>query len=475
MKAERITIRNRGIQIAMIAAITVGILFAIRMAIILEISRDVYVMANSVLSIAMLMLELTLMLGVTFNSYQDAKFTRIFTLMTLIAFLSTFCGLFFYEAWGLTEYSEAIRVMYLLNYGIASTYYGAFRLYIRALDRRKDKSRVLDFVIWIDVLIYAAIMISDIFLKKICTVEAGVPAFEGVANRIGGLLWITIFLTTLICIIRADLTRKEKWSLMICVIIPVSIAAITMFASESSWLSRLNSIEDFALILFLYLTFFNVYQERGRMLLVKEKELMQSKLNTTILQANPHFIYNTLGSIEYFCDRDPATAKKMLDDFTKYLRSNSANLANRPLIPFLEELENLKAYLRIEMIRFPNLRVEIDIPVDNFSVPCLSVQPLVENAIKHGIGKRRGKAGTVTVRTTEAADFWRIEIIDDGVGYAGIPLDGRAHIGIENVRGRLAILCGGTLAITGTEGRGTVAEIRIPKKRKETVYDSTLR
>ena len=165
----------------------------------------------------------------------------------------------------------------------------------------------------------------------------------------------------------------------------------------------------------------------------------------------------------------------MLDDFTKYLRSNSANLTNRLLIPFREELENLNAYLRIEMIRFPNLRVEYDIGAEDFSVPCLSVQPLVENAVRHGIGKRRGKAGTVTIKTAEDSDFWQIIIQDDGVGYTGIPQDGKTHIGIENVRQRLAILCGGTLTITGTEGQGTVAEMRIPKERKENYNDSSLR
>ena len=221
--------------------------------------------------------------------------------------------------------------------------------------------------------------------------------------------------------------------------------------------------------------FFNVYQERGRKLLVQGKELAQSKLNTTILQANPHFVYNTLGSIEYFCDTDPATAKKMIDDFTKYLRSNSANLTNHPMIPFREELENLNAYLRIEMVRFPNLIVEYDIDAEDFSIPCLSIQPLVENAIKHGIGKRDGEEGTVTIRTTEMPDFWQIFIIDDGIGYSGIPQDGRAHIGIENVRQRLAFLCGGTLTVEGSAGQGTVCEIRIPKERKENSDDSSLR
>ena len=228
-------------------------------------------------------------------------------------------------------------------------------------------------------------------------------------------------------------------------------------------------------MLSLYLAFFNVYQERGRRLLVQGKELTQSKLNATILQANPHFVYNTLASIEYFCDTDPAAAKKMLDDFTKYLRASSANLTNHPMIPFREELENLNAYLRIEMVRFPNLIVEYDIDAEDFFVPCLSIQPLVENAIKHGIGKRVGEEGTITIRTAEMPGFWQIFIIDDGIGYLGTPQDGRAHIGIENVRQRLAFLCGGTLSVTGSEGQGTVCEIRIPKERKENSDDSSLR
>ena len=165
----------------------------------------------------------------------------------------------------------------------------------------------------------------------------------------------------------------------------------------------------------------------------------------------------------------------MIGDFTKYLRSNSANLTNRPMIPFREELENLSAYLRIEMVRFPNLIVEYDIDAQDFFVPCLSIQPLVENAIKHGVGKRDGEEGTVIVRTSETPDCWQIFIMDDGVGYSGTPQDGRPHIGIENVRQRLAFLCGGILTVTGKKGQGTVAEIRIPKGREENSNDSALR
>ena len=477
MKTERIQTKQRGVYIAILIVMAACIVFAIRMAFQLNVLRDALVMANSVLGIAVLMLGMALMANIAFSGNQDAKFARVFTLMTITDFLSIFCDVFTYEAYGLAEYSGSARVMYMFSYIIGSIYYIFLLKYIFVLDNRKERSKG-----WLGVagiiLLYCLLMIADIFLGILCKAEAGIVYFSDLGNTVGYVFWPILYILFFIFIFTFDLSVREKWSLASCLLIPGTVVFLPFFfsfAENDVWAVRLSSIEDFGLILSLYLAFFSVYQERGKLLLVKEKELVKSRLNTAILQANPHFVYNTLASIEYFCDTDPATAKKMLDDFTKYLRSNSANLTNRLLIPFREELENLNAYLRIEMIRFPNMRVEYDIGAEDFSVPCLSVQPLVENAVRHGIGKRRGKAGTVTIKTAETSDFWTIMIMADGVGYTGTPQDGKAHIGIENVRQRLAILCGGTLTVTGTEGQGTIAEMRIPKEGKENYNESSLR
>ena len=477
MKTERIQTKQRGVYIAILIAMAAGIVFAIRMAFQLDLLRDAYVLANSVLGIAVLVLGMALMANIAFSGNQDARLARVFTLMTGMDFLSIFCDVFTYEAYGLAEFSGSARVMYLLAYIIGSIYYVFLLRYILMLDNRKERSKG-----WLGVagfiLLYCLMMIADIFLGVLCKAEAGVVSFSDLGNTVGYLFWPILYILFFIFIFTSDLPAGEKWSLVSCLFIPGAVVFLPFlfsFAENGVWTLRLSCIEDFAMILSLYLAFFSVYQERGRLLLAKEAELVKSRLNTAILQANPHFVYNTLASIEYFCDTDPATAKDMLDDFTKYLRSNSANLTNRLMIPFREELENLNAYLRIELIRFQNLRVEYDIGAEDFSVPCLSVQPLVENAVRHGIGKRRGKAGTVTIKTAEDSDFWQIIIQDDGVGYTGTPQDGKAHIGIENVRQRLAILCGGTLTITGTEGQGTIAEMRIPKERKENYNESSLR
>ena len=477
MKKERIQIKQRGVYIALLIVMVAAIGFTIRMAFRLNVLRDSFTMANSVLGVAVLVLGMVLMANIAFSGNQDAKFARVFTLMTITDFLSIFCDVFTYEAYGLAEFSGSARIMYMLSYIIGSIYYIFLLKYILMLDNRKERSKG-----WLGVagfiLLYCLMMIADVFLNVLCKAEAGIVFFSDLGITIGYLFWPILYTLFFIFIFTSDLLTGEKWSLISCLFIPgfvVFLPFLFSFAENGAWALRLSCIEDFGLILSLYLAFFSVYQERGRLLLVKEKELVKSRLNTAVLQANPHFVYNTLASIEYFCDTDPATAKKLLDDFTKYLRSNSANLTNRLMIPFREELENLNAYLRIELIRFQNLRVEYDIAAEDFFVPCLSVQPLVENAVRHGIGKRRGNAGTVTIRTAETPDFWQIIILDDGVGYTGTPQDGKAHIGIENVRQRLAILCGGTLTITGTEGQGTVAEMRIPKERKENYNDSSLR
>lgn len=474
MNTERILKKQRSIHIAILIAMAVGTLFVVYMAFVFNISRDIYVMANSVLGIAVLAFELLLIIGISFSDYEDEKITWSFPLMTFFAFLSTFCSLFTYEAYALAEYSELIRVMYLLAYCAGSMHYGFVWSYIRALDDRKEKSKAWNHALWSILILYNLLIIADIFLGLSSKAEAGSVSVSLEGEIFGAVVWLTLYIVLLIYLFCADLSKKERNSLVCCLGIPIFITFVTYFSKGFGIFLSLDCIYDFTLVLSLYLAFFNVYQERGRKLLIQGEELTQSKLNTMILQANPHFVYNALGSIEYFCDTDPATAKKMLDDFTKYLRSNSANLTSRPLISFREELENLNAYLRIEMIRFPNLIVEYDINAKNFFLPCLSIQPLVENAIKHGIRKCDGE-GTVIVKTAETPDFWQIIIADDGAGYSGTPQDDRPHIGIENVRQRLALLCGGTLTVTGSEGQGTVAEIHIPKERKENSNDSSLR
>lgn len=196
-----------------------------------------------------------------------------------------------------------------------------------------------------------------------------------------------------------------------------------------------------------------------------ERELEESRISAMLSQLQPHFLYNVLNSIYQLCEVDPKTAQDAIEKFSDYLRSNMASLEEKKLIPFEEEYNHIKTYLSLERIRFPNkLQVVEDIQAANFKVPPLTVQVLVENAVKHGITKKRG-GGTVTIATREEPDCWRITVSDDGKGFDPdrCGQDGRVHLGLRNARERLQAMAGGTLTVTSAPGQGTQAVIRIPK------------
>lgn len=188
----------------------------------------------------------------------------------------------------------------------------------------------------------------------------------------------------------------------------------------------------------------------------------QQRIKIMMSQIRPHFLYNTLSSIQALCLTDPEKAFDVTEKFGTYLRQNIDSLDRPELIPFEKELEHTRVYSEIEMIRFPSIRMEYDTPDTGFMIPALTVQPLVENAIRHGV--RSVENGLVRVSSKKAGGFHEIVISDNGKGFdaaAAENADG-THIGIRNVRERLASLCCGTMTIESAENAGTKITIRIP-------------
>ena len=198
----------------------------------------------------------------------------------------------------------------------------------------------------------------------------------------------------------------------------------------------------------------------------QEKELLESRVSIMLSQIQPHFLYNALSSIRQLCESDPEAAQTAIEDFARYLRGNLDSIKRSTPVPFTKELEHIQIYLSLEKMRFEDdLRVVWDVEADGFMLPALTVQPLVENAVKYGVGKKPG-GGTVTISTKELPDRYTVTVQDDGVGYDPNKTqdDGRTHIGIDNVRSRLSSMCGGELSIESTPGQGTTAVITIPKE-----------
>ncbi len=211
-----------------------------------------------------------------------------------------------------------------------------------------------------------------------------------------------------------------------------------------------------------------IYQSEMKIKLrTSELELERSKRQLTISQIQPHFMYNSLTSIIYLCDKDTQKTKNALIDFSKFLRKNLEAMSRKNLVTIKEELEHTKVYLSLEKLRFEDeLNIELDIKDNDFMLPMLTIQPIVENAVKHGINRSESGCGTVWISTEETEDSHKIVIKDDGAGFEIDSLKelGENHIGISNVRKRLADECGGELIIKSAPDEGTECTILIPKE-----------
>ena len=181
-----------------------------------------------------------------------------------------------------------------------------------------------------------------------------------------------------------------------------------------------------------------------------------------VSQIQPHFIFNTLSTIQALCRIDPDKAFDTIEKFGTYLRMNLESLGQPTLIPFQKELEHSRIYAEIEMLRYPEIHIVYDIRDDDFELPALSVQPMVENAIRHGV---RGKyGGEVIVSSFEENGEHIVTIRDNGRGFDpdAVTDTEECHIGIRNVRERIETMCQGSMRIESERWKGTVVTITIP-------------
>ena len=199
-----------------------------------------------------------------------------------------------------------------------------------------------------------------------------------------------------------------------------------------------------------------------------QHELLQMRISIMVSQIQPHFLYNSLTSIAQLCEKNPSQAKKATIEFADYMRHNMNSLKDEKPVPFENELAHLKTYLSLEKMRFgDDLNIVFDIKTTDFLIPSLAIQPLVENAVKHGVGMKED-GGTVTIATEEFENHFEITVSDDGVGFdVSVPKnDGRAHVGMENVKNRLSTMCNATIETKSVLGEGTTVKIIIPKEEE---------
>lgn len=221
---------------------------------------------------------------------------------------------------------------------------------------------------------------------------------------------------------------------------------------------------DLGIFLALVIIYANVQIEERLEFMQSKIQLANAQSEVMLSQIQPHFLYNSLATISALCDFDPLLAQNATDRFAAYLRMNIYSIKCKENIPFEKELDHIQTYLWLEQLRFENrLRVDYKIKFTKFSVPPLSIQPLVENAVKHGLCKKP-EGGIITLITQKRKEFCEIIIKDNGVGFNEELLftDENIHIGLKSSKERIESILHGTMKIDSKIGIGTSILIRFP-------------
>ncbi|MBR1714405.1 MAG: histidine kinase [Treponema sp.] len=303
--------------------------------------------------------------------------------------------------------------------------------------------------------VFSVTIVLNVFFKFYFFVdETTGEYFRGPLYEVHLMFVFTAFLIVMPCVA----TKKANWHIksafMIINVAPYIAAFIQVMVQGLS-------VTYIGVLVAIIIVYVNV-----QVTLRRKLEIIQNQV--LVAQIQPHFLFNTFATIQALCRRDADLAAKTINNFSKYLRGN-IRLQNMELVPFSEELNHIKVYTDIEKMRFPNISVEFELENDEVRIPFLSIEPLVENSIKHGI---RGKnQGFVKIHTYFDEKNHIIEVVDNGTGFdakkilSEIESEKSEHIGLKNVKDRIESMCNGKMKIESQIGVGTKITVRIPKKQ----------
>jgi LytS/YehU family sensor histidine kinase len=244
-------------------------------------------------------------------------------------------------------------------------------------------------------------------------------------------------------------------------------SVITVIGEEVGFARGLTETVTAAemIIYYFFLTAIN-YSEAQESAYKSRIELEQQRNKLLVAQIQPHFIFNSLVTIQSLCYTDGEAAAEYIDVFGDYLRANIDSLSSDELISFESELDHINHYVTLEKASTDvDFTIIYELHIRKFNIPPLTIQPIVENAIKHGALTRRDGSGIVKIKTEEQDGSIIITVTDNGAGKnAALTEKQKQHrsVGIENARQRLELQCGGTLEVEISDS-GARSVIIIPK------------
>lgn len=414
-----------------------------------------HVIANlSAIPIAVLLLAL--LLTVWLDAYLSAERKRVMVIIVALVF-SLILQNYWDDRLSLAKAYNALRIpVSVYGYAVRPVILVMF-LYIV---KPRGRYRVAWAMVGANAAVYMTAFFSNIAFYFSSNGHFHAGPLRHTSTLVSAVLYAWLFLLSMRQL--RPSVRKETW-------IPILVTALTAGAaimdftvafSEQpvSYLTMAIAISCVFYYIWLHLQFVREHEDA----LVTGQRVQQM-----LSQIKPHFLHNALTLIIDLCDTAPQKAKEATVEFSRYLRGNMESIDRTGPISFEKELEHTKLYLDIEQMRFAgDLRVRYDIACTGFSLPALTVEPLAENAVRHGVREKPDGRGTVVIATRETPDGYEITVTDDGPGFDPdrLPEDGQMHVGIANVRERLRQIVDGSLEYRSAPGEGTAAIIRIPKQ-----------
>ena len=422
-----------------------------------HISAETIIFSNVAAGLVTLLGLSMLALAHSLGNSSDKVSARIFMGMIVLVYLGVICDNLSWALEG-TEHTAANYILNMCAYIIMPFVLVLFwsyqsRVFLDDFERSKKIKLIINVAAVVDILnIIAGTVTGYLFYIS----EDGMYC-EG-----NGYFTIFIYpIITVICCVYENVRRKlplqKKISLLAFGVTPVIALGFVMFVPDYSTIY----VAFFVDLILVYGTV-QVQKEqelakKNALIAERDKELSQQETQIMISQIQPHFLYNTLTAIYTLCDTDTALAQKTIQNFSTYLRTNMDSIGTKAPIPFEKELNHTNIYLEIEKLRFSDiLNVKYDIEVTDFKIPALTLQPIVENAVRYGI-RSREDGGTITISTKRVDDRVYLIVHDDGMGFDVNERknDGRSHLGIENTRRRLKQMMNADLIIDSQIGKGT--------------------
>ena len=396
---------------------------------------------------------------------KNLYFSLIFITLALSSLGSAVAAIT--EAYGAGKYDVTIFVAKIFTIAGGYWYFALYNKYLTtSIALKQNTSKVWNRIFFSLTIAMSLLLACNVFGRYLYTVENG-RYILGKAFWLTGSFEIAVLIADLILVISCakHLKKRDLTVHLICILFPIATAMAQLAYGKIHFLDAAIVIVAIVMLLHRQAQITDVLVDEQKRIDEQKLELMALKEQNMIGQIQPHFIFNALSAI-HGIDGVPEKAQDAIGDFSNYLRENLDTLSGPNLVSFNKELEHIKKYVSLEKLRFEDrVNVVFDIKCSDFFLPAMTVQMLVENAIKHGITQKE-EGGTVTVTSEKKSDSFVVTVADDGVGFDTEKEITGNHIGINSIRKRLNYFVDGMLEITSEIGVGTTAKIIIPEKRK---------